>query len=342
MSVEDCLAHKWLADESPERPLALDTAAVVVEAGVEQKDLVSTTESMEELVQATGTHQVAVEIHRHNVDDDEEEEEEDQSSIQSFDDDQSEEGASSSDKENSLVFNQVHNHNSNSNNISISSCSSMTSSSSHSSTEVLFPDAPTTPKVLRKAPSETPPSVKALVKKFQVDSVKQQMGNAAAAEAVVMGVASSPISAIHPTSSPLQHQSACFVSQIPKLVNSPKSSSYATSRYSGSPRTGSPAKSTSIGGLRASSKGLLSSLDSSSNCERKNMGDLSSSSPVANTTTSSNGTESSSSPLKSPSSRYAQVAMACVICGEFACRHQTTTTPGARKPILGMEQRITC
>lgn len=35
----------------------------------------------------------------------------------------------------------------------------------------LFPDAPTTPKVCRKGPSESPPSVKALVKKFQLEVV---------------------------------------------------------------------------------------------------------------------------------------------------------------------------
>lgn len=34
----------------------------------------------------------------------------------------------------------------------------------------LFPDAPTTPKVCRKGPSESPPSVKALVKKFQLET----------------------------------------------------------------------------------------------------------------------------------------------------------------------------
>uniref|UniRef100_A0A1L8DKQ5 non-specific serine/threonine protein kinase n=1 Tax=Nyssomyia neivai TaxID=330878 RepID=A0A1L8DKQ5_9DIPT len=34
----------------------------------------------------------------------------------------------------------------------------------------LFPDAPTTPKVSRKAPPDSPPSVKALVKKFQLDT----------------------------------------------------------------------------------------------------------------------------------------------------------------------------
>ncbi|XP_059618047.1 death-associated protein kinase related [Phlebotomus argentipes] len=34
----------------------------------------------------------------------------------------------------------------------------------------LFPDAPTTPKVSRKAPPDSPPSVKALVKKFQLDN----------------------------------------------------------------------------------------------------------------------------------------------------------------------------
>lgn len=35
----------------------------------------------------------------------------------------------------------------------------------------LFPDAPTTPKVCRKGPTESPPSVKALVKKFQLEVV---------------------------------------------------------------------------------------------------------------------------------------------------------------------------
>lgn len=35
----------------------------------------------------------------------------------------------------------------------------------------LFPDAPTTPKVCRKGPSNSPPSVKALVKKFQLEVV---------------------------------------------------------------------------------------------------------------------------------------------------------------------------
>uniref|UniRef100_A0A1B0CBV1 Protein kinase domain-containing protein n=2 Tax=Lutzomyia longipalpis TaxID=7200 RepID=A0A1B0CBV1_LUTLO len=41
---------------------------------------------------------------------------------------------------------------------------------SHHQQATLFPDAPTTPKVSRKAPPDSPPSVKALVKKFQLDN----------------------------------------------------------------------------------------------------------------------------------------------------------------------------
>lgn len=65
------------------------------------------------------------------------------------------------------------------------------------------------------------------------------------------------------------------------------------------------------------------------------------------------GVEKATSPKKSPP-RYTPVVMACVICGEFVCPHQTTNATstvvggggggggGARKAILGMEQRITC
>lgn len=357
MSVEECLAHKWLAEESPERPLALEAASTteaeavdVLESEAEEKSLVSSTtssDSMEEdneeelVAPAENAHcgvaqdEIKPAVHELDVD----EEEENQSSIQSFSDDLSEECASNSDKENSLVFNTVHNKSNSSNNISISSCSS--SNSSHSSTEVLFPDAPTTPKVLRKAPSETPPSVKALVKKFQVDSVKKQQMSNATAEATVTSPCISSPSSVHNTSTSSNSQSACFVSQIPKLVHSPKSSSsYATmTRYSPSRTTGSPAKA-SLARLSSisssSSKGLMS-LDAGSNCERKEA------TPVPGSPLKSGGIKTeTSSPLKSPSSRFAQAAqhMACVICGEFACRHQTTVSP--RKPILGMEQRITC
>lgn len=324
MSVEDCLAHKWLEEDAPERPLALEApspAVSVVESEGEEKDPASSTsDSMDEEEEEELSAGLVAPLEE--IKSAQDDLEEDHSSLQSFCDDQSEDGgASTSDKENSLVFNC---NNSGSNNISISSCSS---SSSHSSTEVLFPDAPTTPKVLRKAPSETPPSVKALVKKFQVDAVKQQMSIATTAE---MSPAS-PVTA-NPHNHP-HHQSACFVSQIPKLVNSPKSS-YVTgsSRYSSSsPRTGSPRV------VQVGSKGL--SLDSMI-CDRKSPSG--GSSPTVKSTTGE-------SPLKSssPSARYSQTRMSCVLCGEFGCRHQTTTTGAvattvARKPILGMEQRITC
>lgn len=39
----------------------------------------------------------------------------------------------------------------------------------------LFPDAPTTPKVCRKSSPDSPPSVKALVKKFQLDNQEQKL-----------------------------------------------------------------------------------------------------------------------------------------------------------------------
>lgn len=45
------------------------------------------------------------------------------------------------------------------------------SSNSRNAPMSLFPDAPTTPKVCRKSSPDSPPSVKALVKKFQLDTV---------------------------------------------------------------------------------------------------------------------------------------------------------------------------
>lgn len=398
MTVEDCLAHKWLADESPERPLALEGSVENVNVNVavteaeecqSASELVSPSDSMEELavslepnpISNTPQHQqqlllsqesseVEIAVHNNNSNShqqqqqEEEQEQVDQDeeelvSIQSYSDDtddQSEESASnSSDKENSYH-----------NNISMNS-----SSSSHSSTEVLFPDAPTTPKVLRKAPSATPPSVKALVKKFQVDSVKQQMSNAAAVEngnnISVATITSSPVT--HLSSSPIhpqQQQSACFVSQIPKLVHSPKALSLSfnssinsnNSRYSKSPSRVSTGVGRGSIGQRLSLRSGLS-MDSSfemTSLRKNGKNETVSSSTVVTPLGSisplrsnEGGVEKTASPKKSPS-RYTPVVMACVICGEFVCRHQTTNATstvvggggGARKAILGMEQRITC
>lgn len=106
MSVEDCLAHKWLGEESPERPLALEpsappTVSAVESEGEEKDPASSTSDSMDEeelsadvVVAQTEEIKSAQDL------------EEDHSSLQSFCDDQSEDGgASNSDKENSLVFN---------------------------------------------------------------------------------------------------------------------------------------------------------------------------------------------------------------------------------------------
>lgn len=54
------------------------------------------------------------------------------------------------------------------------------SSSSRNAPMSLFPDAPTTPKVCRKSSPDSPPSVKALVKKFQLDTVAAAAAAAAA------------------------------------------------------------------------------------------------------------------------------------------------------------------
>lgn len=51
-----------------------------------------------------------------------------------------------------------------------SHCDTMSSEPKSAAVMKLFPDAPTTPKVSRKAPPESPPSVKELVKKFQIES----------------------------------------------------------------------------------------------------------------------------------------------------------------------------
>lgn len=322
MSVEDCLGHKWIADESPERPLALEAPEVAADVS-KDSPLVSSSSSMEDILTTPAEMSQDLEIKDSDEDND-------HSSLQSFSDDQSEEGASNcSDKENSLGFNTV------------VTSSSSSASNSHSSTEVLFPDAPTTPKVLRKAPSETPPSVKALVKKFQVDSVKQNMAaennssNISVTSLTASPMAASPVTA-SVTVSPVLQQSACFVSQIPKLVNSPKTSSYATIggslRYSSSPRMmgakSSLSTSNGSGGIaQRLSKGL----------EKREL-----TPPLLSSSSISTSSEQSSK--GSPSSRYAKVPMACVICGEFVCRHQTTTSASTvpRKSLLGMEQRITC
>lgn len=307
MSVEDCLAHKWLADESPERPLALESAAVN-DVGLDLR-VAGEAEEEEETTARNAVQQLTQEV-----------EIKEEASMRSDedDDDQSEECASNSDKENSLVFNTVR---------SINSSNNTTSNSSHDSSDIIFPDAPTTPKVLRKAPPDTSPGVKALVKKFQVDAVKQQMSNSNEANSCQSTMlTSSPVSAAGALQQ--QQQSACFVSQIPKLVNSPKSaysngSSRRNSLSKFSPRSESPAK--SIAALRSATGENRKSAGTTATLASLSAGSSTPSSPA------------STEPLKSPNSRY---VMACVVCGEFNCRHQTTTV--ARKSILGMEQRITC
>lgn len=312
MSVEDCLAHKWLADESPERPLALESAAVN-DVGLDLHVAGEAEEEEEETTARNAVQQLTQEV-----------EIKEEASMRSDedDDDQSEECASNSDKENSLVFNTVRSINSSNNTTSMSS-----SNSSHDSSDIIFPDAPTTPKVLRKAPPDTSPGVKALVKKFQVDAVKQQMSNSNEANSCQSTMlTSSPVSAAGALQQ--QQQSACFVSQIPKLVNSPKSaysngSSRRNSLSKFSPRSESPAK--SIAALRSATGENRKSAGTTATLASLSAGSSTPSSPA------------STEPLKSPNSRY---VMACVVCGEFNCRHQTTTV--ARKSILGMEQRITC
>lgn len=307
MSVEDCLAHKWLADESPERPLALESAAVN-DVGLDLH-VAGEAEEEEETTARNAVQQLTQEV-----------EIKEEASMRSDedDDDQSEECASNSDKENSLVFNTVR---------SINSSNNTTSNSSHDSSDIIFPDAPTTPKVLRKAPPDTSPGVKALVKKFQVDAVKQQMSNSNEANSCQSTMlTSSPVSPAGALQQ--QQQSACFVSQIPKLVNSPKSaysngSSRRNSLSKFSPRSESPAK--SIAALRSATGENRKSAGTTATLASLSAGSSTPSSPA------------STEPLKSPNSRY---VMACVVCGEFNCRHQTTTV--ARKSILGMEQRITC
>lgn len=54
-------------------------------------------------------------------------------------------------------------------NASVSGATAANNSSKHQTS--LFPDAPTTPKVCRKSSPDSPPSVKTLVKKFQLDAV---------------------------------------------------------------------------------------------------------------------------------------------------------------------------
>lgn len=332
MSVEECLAHKWLADESPIRPLSIEPANGEEEETVELANSKNGGGAMEQVeeekclaVEKTQEEEIKLEASLRSDEED--------------DDDQSEECASNSDKENSLVYNTVNNHNN-------MSCSSSSSNSSHSSSssEGLFPDAPTTPKVLRKAPSETSPSVKALVKKFQVDSVKQQMSNAATTGATTTEVTSAATTPLSPSSNQ-QQQSACFVSLIPKLVNSPKSTYIGNSlnKYSPSGVVGSPPKHvTSLGLMALRPKGL--SLESRLSCSsEKSPIRKKSASPIGTTGETGSPTGATSSATeqqtKSPSARYNPI-MACVICGEFVCRHQTTNN--VPRKSIGMEQRITC
>ncbi|XP_055371520.1 death-associated protein kinase related-like [Condylostylus longicornis] len=56
------------------------------------------------------------------------------------------------------------------NSTTVSTNTSTTNGHLNQNGTILFPDAPTTPKVIRKAPSDSPTSVKALVKKFQLES----------------------------------------------------------------------------------------------------------------------------------------------------------------------------
>lgn len=311
MSVEDCLAHKWLAEESPLRPLAIEPPKPVEE--VAELTMNGCTQN-NEAEQEVGNCCAMVPTQEDEIKAD--------ASIRSDeeDDDQSEECTSSSDKENSLVFNHT------------MSCSSSSSQSSHSSSEGLFPDAPTTPKVLRKAPSETSPSVKALVKKFQVDSVQLHLNNAvtaAAATTVTKTVAPSPSS---------NQQSACFVSQIPKLVNSPKStySGNINNKYSPSSLGSSPRHVANVGLALRPKLFNVEGRFSDGSPEKSRKSASSAMVKKQESVPSPTATEQS----QSPSSRYNPI-MACVICGEFVCCHQTTNTV-PRKSLLSMDQRITC
>lgn len=54
--------------------------------------------------------------------------------------------------------------------VSVTATTPVSNSSKHQPS--LFPDAPTTPKVCRKSSPDSPPSVKTLVKKFQLDAVE--------------------------------------------------------------------------------------------------------------------------------------------------------------------------
>lgn len=63
-------------------------------------------------------------------------------------------------------------------------------SSSRNAPMSLFPDAPTTPKVCRKSSPDSPPSVKALVKKFQLDTVAAAAAAAAISTDEISGITS--------------------------------------------------------------------------------------------------------------------------------------------------------
>lgn len=182
MSAFECLEHIWLKDESPVSRTSLNISAASDDVfnkqgahGKTSSTIINKSNGCQSFKQ--GIDAKNGDISKHT------------SSTQSSDDNDEydKENFLSNSPATSAVGNLCYYTHSDSNEIEIlhknleknssrsiiTTCASSNSSSSSSSTKVslcLFPDAPTTPKVIRKAPSESPTSVKALVKKFQLEN----------------------------------------------------------------------------------------------------------------------------------------------------------------------------
>lgn len=151
MNTLECLEHRWLQEDSPLRTLSListteeendvsDDEEIVESYKIEKEiklkaiDSIETTKICTKIINGTNISTKIVETTFSSKDD--------------------------NDKENMLIGSLILNKK-----VQLNTKLAEEDNS-------LFPDAPTTPKVCRKGPSESPPSVKALVKKFQLETTE--------------------------------------------------------------------------------------------------------------------------------------------------------------------------
>lgn len=146
MTVNECLGHKWLQEDSPPRILSISNISMVKDLSGKE---INTDEITEEFLQKTNEDDFNGQSSSSSVTT-EDESEKDMSSLGSC---STSSLSSPGSTEDILSLRNHHNGN--------------------FRQDLLFPNAPTTPKVSRKASISSPPSVKALVKKFQQDLEKE-------------------------------------------------------------------------------------------------------------------------------------------------------------------------